>query len=35
MAMLTIQSALGEPVRASARWPKLAAMMTLPTESQP
>ncbi len=33
MALLTLQSAIGEPVRASARWPKLAAMMKLPAES--
>jgi TolB-like protein/tRNA A-37 threonylcarbamoyl transferase component Bud32 len=30
MGLFTIQSAIGEPVRASARWPKLAAMMNLP-----
>ncbi len=28
--MQTLQSAIGEPVRASVRWPKLAAMMNLP-----
>jgi tetratricopeptide (TPR) repeat protein len=26
----TLQAAIGEPVRASARWPKLAALMNLP-----
>ena len=26
----TMQTAIGEPVRASARWPKLAALMNLP-----
>jgi serine/threonine-protein kinase len=28
-----LQSATGEPLRASARWPKLAALMNLPTEA--
>lgn len=29
----TLQTAIGEPIRSSPRWPKLAAMMNLPTES--
>jgi hypothetical protein len=29
----TLNSALGEPVRASSRWPKFAALMNLPGES--
>ncbi|MBZ5677596.1 MAG: protein kinase [Acidobacteriia bacterium] len=29
----TLQTAIGEPVRANSRWPKLAALMNLPSES--
>ena len=28
--MSTLQTAIGEPLRASPRWPKLAALMNLP-----
>jgi hypothetical protein len=28
-----LQSAIGEPLRASPRWPKLAALMHLPAEA--
>ena len=33
LAQVFLQTTVGAPVRASARWPKLAAMMNLPAES--
>jgi hypothetical protein len=33
LIMSTLGAAIGEPLRASARWPKLAAMMNLPAAS--
>lgn len=33
IAIETLQTAIGEPVRSSPRWPKLAAMMNLPAKS--
>jgi len=30
LALILLQSGIGEPLRASSRWPKLAAMMNLP-----
>ncbi len=32
IGMETLQSAIGEPIRSSPRWPKLAAMMNLSAE---
>ena len=32
IGMDTLQTAIGEPVRSSPRWPKLAAMMNLSAE---
>ncbi|MEP6960622.1 MAG: hypothetical protein ABI995_00985 [Acidobacteriota bacterium] len=32
MVVATLQSSMGEPLRSSARWPKLAAMMNLPAQ---
>ena len=33
LVVVALQSAIAEPLRASSHWPKLAALMNLPTES--
>jgi hypothetical protein len=34
MVTPTLQSAIAEPLRASPRWPRLAALMNLPKETE-